>query len=303
MSLYARLAPRGKTGFGYGSSTTDVVAQLDLRGRSVLITGTSSGLGQESARALLSRGAHVIGTVRTPGSSGPLNEAPTFREVRCDLADLGSVRACIAALSGEPPLDALIANAGIMALPTREGIHGVERQLFTNHVGHFALVTGLLEQLREDARVVVVTSEAHRMASRGPIALRPSSEAPYRPLIAYGNSKLANLLFANALARRFAGTRRTANAVHPGVIETNLGRTLESSALRVAFALARPLALKDVAQGAATQCLLAVHPAAAGINGAYWASCNVARASARADDVTLAETLWSDTESLLASIG
>lgn len=301
MSLYARLAPRGKTGFGYGSTTTEVLGGLDLRARSVLITGTSSGLGHESARALLAGGAHVIGTVRRAGSSGALLDAPSFREVLCDLADLASIGRCVQALAAER-FDAIMANAGIMALPTCERIHGVERQLFTNHVGHFALVTGLLGQLREDARVVVVTSEAHRMAPRGPIALR-DSEAPYRPLVAYGTSKLANLLFAKALARRFAGTRRTANAVHPGVIETNLGRALESSALRTAFALVRPLAFKDVAQGAATQCLLAVHPAAAGINGAYWASCNVARASARADDVTLAETLWSDTESLLASIG
>ncbi len=300
MSLYARLAPRGKTGFGYGSTTGEVVGDLDLRGRSVLITGTSSGLGMESVRAVLSRGAHVIGTVRRSGSSGPLLEAATYREAICDLADVESIRRCLTELRAER-FDAIVANAGIMALPTLERVHGVERQLFTNHVGHFALVTGLLEQLREAGRVVVLTSEAYRMAPRGPIALR-TPDARYRPLVAYGTSKLANLLFAKSLARRFAGTRRTANAVHPGVIETNLGRSLVSPTLRAAFALARPLAFKDVAQGAATQCLVAVHPAAEDINGGYWASCNVAPSSARADDVTLAETLWSDTESLLASI-
>jgi len=300
MSLYARLASRGATGFGYGSSAAEVVADLDLHGRCILVTGTSSGLGQETARVLLSRGARVIGTVRTAGSSGALVSQASFHEVICDLADIASVRACVTGVASEMPLDALIANAGIMALPTKQTVHGCERQLFTNHVGHFGLVTGLRDRLKDDARVVMLTSEAHRMAPSGPVLLQ--GDRRYVPLRAYGISKLANLLFAKALARRFAGTQRTANAVHPGVIQTNLGRTLESPLLRAAFAIARPVALKDIAQGAATQCLLAVHPAAAGINGRYWASCNVARSSAITEDVTLAETLWSDTEALLASI-
>lgn len=298
MSLYARLASRGASGFGYGSSAAEVVADLDLHDRTILVTGTSSGLGHETARVLLARGAHVIGTVRTAGSSGALASHAQFRESICDLADIPSVRACVASIT--TPVDALIANAGIMALPTLEVVHGCERQLFTNHVGHFALVTGLLDRLQDDARVVVLTSEAYRMAPSGPVLLR--DERRYVPLRAYGISKLANLLFAKALARRFAGTKRTANAVHPGVIETNLGRTLTNPLVRAVFALAGPIALKDIPQGAATQCLVAVHPAAAGINGAYWASCNVARATSRVDDVTLAETLWSDTEALLASI-
>src|SRR5690606_29144580 len=122
-------------------------------------------------------------------------------------------------------LDVILCNAGIMALPKRELRHGQELQFLTNHLGHFGLVTGLLDQLRERARVVVLSSAAHQLAPRGGIQFDDLTlEHNYTPWLAYGQSKLANLLFARALAGRLAGTQRTANAVHPGAVATPLTR-------------------------------------------------------------------------------
>ena len=146
--------------------------------------------------------------------------------VACELTDPASIMACVDLLEAEGVLlDGVICNAGIMAVPRLEQAFGYELQFFNNHVGHFILVTQLLDRLTEDARVVVVSSGAHRAAPKGGIEFDNLSGARgYRPSRAYGQSKLANLLFAKELARRFDGTARTANAVHPGVIHTNLGR-------------------------------------------------------------------------------
>jgi WW domain-containing oxidoreductase len=199
-------------------------------------------------------------------------------------------------------LDAVICNAGIMALPKPEQAFGVELQLFTNHVGHFMLVTGLLDRLADDGRVVMLSSGAHKMAPREGIQFENlSGEKGYSPWRSYGQSKLANLLFAKELARRFAGTKRTANAVHPGVIKTNLGRHMNPVA-NVLFGAIGPVFLKSVPQGAATEVYAAVHPAVAGTNGAYFADCNVAKSRPDADDPALAARLWKVTEEIVARL-
>jgi WW domain-containing oxidoreductase len=200
------------------------------------------------------------------------------------------------------PLDAVVCNAGIMALPRRETAFGIELQLFTNHVGHFLLVTGLLDRLADAGRVVMLSSDAHKAAPREGIRFDDlGAERSYSAWTAYGQSKLANLLFAKELARRLAGSRRTANAVHPGVIHTNLGRHMPAIA-RAALGLAEPLVLKSVPQGAATQTWAAVHPAAASLSGAYLADCNVARPRRDADDSALAARLWDVTERIVARL-
>lgn len=306
MSLYARLARRGPTGFGYGSTAEEVTAGLSLEGKTILVTGCSSGLGLETARVLRLRGAHVVGTARTEGkavASSATSTGGPFTGLACELADVGSIRACLKEIERRDlRFDAVIANAGIMALPTRHLAYGVELQLFTNHVGHFVLVTGLLARLTEAARVVMVSSEAHRLAPRPALDFDDlAQDRGYAPYRSYGRSKMANILFARALAKRLTG-RRTANALHPGTIKTNLGRSVQSSAMHLAFDLIAPLALKSVAQGAATQCYVAVHPDAATITGAYWASCNVGSARADAEDPELAERLWRETERIVASI-
>jgi WW domain-containing oxidoreductase len=307
MSLLALVkGARGATGFGFASTAEEVCAGLDLAGRTILVTGVNSGLGLESARVLGGRGAHVIGLARTREKAADalarIGVAGT--PVACELAEPASVRAAIDYVRGlGRPLDALIANAGIMALPKLAQAHGYELQFFTNHVGHFILVNGLLDGLAERARVVVLASAGHHFAPRAGIEFDNLSGARgYSGLRAYGQSKLANVLFARALAKRLAGSGRTANAVHPGGIDTNLGRHIDSPLFRLLGAGFAWIGMKSVGQGAATQCLVAVHPRAAGISGEYWADCNVAPTSALGRDDALAERLWRETEAIAARV-
>ncbi len=199
-------------------------------------------------------------------------------------------------------LDAIICNAGIMALPQRQLCHGQELQFLTNHVGHYLLVTGLVDSLTPDGRVVMLSSDGHRMAPSGGIQFDDLSfQKGYRAWTAYGQSKLANLLFARALARRLAGSGRTANALHPGVIATNLGRHMNIVA-RAALGLASSIALKSIPEGAATQCFVATHPTLADVRGEYFVDCNVAKSSRHGRDEAMAERLWTVTEEIVAGL-
>jgi WW domain-containing oxidoreductase len=305
--LYGWLQGKGPSGFGWSSTAEEVTGGMSLAGRTVLLTGCGAGLGRETLRVLSLRGARVLGTARTAEKARAACDAlggGRAVPLACDLADPRSVRACVEEVRrrGER-LDAIVCNAGIMALPRAERVHGVETQLFTNHVGHFMLVTGLLDALAEGGRVVVVSSQAHWRAPRdGGIRFDDlGAERDYSPWTHYGQSKLANLLFARELARRFAGTRRTANALHPGVIRTTLGRHMPGF-MRFGFALVAPLALKTIPQGAATQTFLAVHPEVGTLSGRYWADCNLARSREDADDPALAKRLWDVTEEIVARL-
>lgn len=305
MSLYALLKPNGPSGFGYGSTAEEVTEGLSLRGKTMLVTGCNSGLGLETLRVLALRGARVVGTARTLDRARAACGAVAGETVplACELSDPRSVRACAEAVKGQGlRLDAVVCNAGIMALPELQQAHGIELQLFTNHVGHFILVTGLLDRLADGGRVVMLSSGAHEMAPREGIQLdNLSGEKGYQGWRAYGQSKMANLLFAKELSRRLAGTGKTANAVHPGVIKTNLGRHMNPVA-QVAFGLVGPLVLKSVAQGAATQTYVAAHPSVAGVTGQYFADCNVARPRRDAEDPALAARLWEVTERIVAGL-
>jgi WW domain-containing oxidoreductase len=305
MSLLQHLKSNGPSGFGNGSTAEQVTEGLSLQGKTILVTGANSGLGQEAARVLSLRGARVLAAARTIEKARDACAAFGAEVVplACELSDPASVRGCVDAVRRlGHRLDAVICNAGIMALPKLQQAYGIELQLFTNHVGHFILVTGLLDRLADDGRVVMLSSGAHKMAPKGGIQFDDlSGERRYTPWGNYGQSKMANLLFAKELARRFAGTKRTANAVHPGVIETNLGRHMNPIA-RVLFGLTGPLFLKSVPQGAATEVYVAVHPAAAAISGAYFADCNVAKPRRDAEDPALAARLWEVTEALVARL-
>jgi NAD(P)-dependent dehydrogenase (short-subunit alcohol dehydrogenase family) len=305
MSLYQHFKSNGPSGFGYGSTAEQVTEGLSLDGKTILVTGCNSGLGQEALRVLLLRGARVIGTARTLEKAKGACDAVKGRTVpvACELSDPASVRACVESVKATGHrLDAIICNAGIMALPKLEQAHGIELQFLTNHVGHFILVTGLLDRLAGDGRVVMLSSGAHKMAPKGGIKFdNLSGEKGYTPWGNYGQSKIANLLFAKELARRFTGTKRTANAVHPGVIQTNLGRHMNPVA-GMAFGLTGPLVLKSVPQGAATEVYVAVHPAVATTSGAYFADCNVAKPRADAEDPALAAKLWEVTEKIVAGL-
>jgi WW domain-containing oxidoreductase len=309
MSLIAAFKPKGPTGFGYASSASDVTEGVSLAGKTILVTGCNSGLGLETMRVLAVRGAHVIGAARTEAKANEAAASVTGKAtgVACELSDPASVRACVETVKNMgAPLDAIVANAGIMALPKLNQAHGYELQFFTNHIGHFILVTGLLDRLTDDARVVMLSSAAHQMAPAGGIQFdNLSGEHGYKGWVAYGQSKIANLLFAKELSRRFAGTKKTANAIHPGVIATNLGRHLGMSSLisSLVWGTANALFLKTIPQGAATQCYVAANSKAATISGEYWADCNVAKARPEADDPALAAKLWEVSEKIVAGLG
>ena len=213
------------------------------------------------------------------------------------------MRGCVAAVrAAGHRLDAIICNAGIMMLPKLETSHGYELQFFTNHIGHFMLVTGLLAQLEDESRVVMLSSEGHRKAPVGGVEFdNLSGGKGYEPLAAYGQSKLANLLFAKELQRRFAGTKKTAYAVHPGVVATNLARNL-GPLLRRALAVTAPLFLKSVGEGAATEVFAAVSPKALPLAGNYLADCNMSKPSADAEDSALAARLWAESEKIVQAL-
>ena len=304
MSLIGLVLPKGRNGFGYNSTAEDVTNGLSLKGRNILVTGCNSGLGLETARVLALRGARVLGTARTVQKANDAfaGKPGSFTGLACELSQPASVRACVEAVRNEGvKLDAIICNAGIMALPKLEQAFGYELQFFTNHIGHFILVTGLLDTLADDGRVVMLSSAAHKMAPEVGIEFdNLSGSKGYKSWTAYGQSKLANLLFAKELARRLAGTKKTANAVHPGVIRTNLTR--HNPVAGVAMAVVAPLVLKDAQQGAATETYVAVSPALAGVSGRYFADCNEAKSRPDADDAALAAKLWAESEKIAASV-
>ena len=308
MSLLSMVKRNGPSGFGYGSTGEEVTEGLDLSEKRILITGCNSGIGLETFRVLSMRGAQVLAAARTvekaQGAIEAVKGGQKATALGCDLSNPESVRGCARRVKElGSALDVLILNAGIMALPKLETIRGLEAQFFTNHIGHFLLTMELLESLSEEARVVVVSSNAHhRTVKKGIDFENLDGARGYQDWLFYGQSKLANLLFARELGRRFEeeGKGRKANALHPGVIRTPLFRHL-NPAVGALFAMIGPLGLKSVAEGAATQCYLAVHPEVQA-NGEYFADCNVKASSAFGEDRELARQLWEKSEEIVAGL-
>ena len=305
MALISVFMGKGPSGFGYGSTAEEVTSGLDLHGRNILVTGCNSGLGHETVRVLAERGARVLATARTEEKARTACEGigGATSPFACELSEPSSVRACVESVKKDgAKLDAIICNAGVMALPNLEKAFGYEKQFFTNHIGHFILVTGLLDQLGENGRVVMLSSEAHKTAPREGIEFdNLSGDQGYKPLTAYGQSKLADLLFAKELQRRFAGTKKTAYAVHPGVVDTNLARNLGPVLSRVLGAIGT-LFLKSVGEGAATEVFAAVSPKAVPLAGNYLADSNVKKPRADAEDAALAIRLWAESEKIVQAL-
>jgi len=305
MSLLAIFKGKGPSGFGYGSTAEDVTSGLDLGGRTILLTGCNSGIGKETLRVLAKRGAHVIAAARTAEKAQAACDevGGETTPVACELSEPASVQECVAkVIELGRPLDAITCNAGIMALPKLNQKHGYELQFFTNHIGHFILVTALLDSLTDRGRVVMVSSDAHHRAPPEGIQFdNLSGEREYSPLVNYGQSKLANVLFANQLAKRLEGTGKTANSLHPGVIDTGLWRSM-NPIVRGALAVGGPLVLKSVGEGAATQCYLAVHPNVEGVTGKYFSDSNVGRSSRHGRDEAMAAKLWEVSEQIVAEV-
>ena len=307
MSLVSLFKGNGPSGYGYGTTAEVVTQGVSLKGKNFLVTGSTSGIGLETVRVLAQRGARVFATGRSKDKvvSSLSRMLNTVVPLECELSDPESVRGCVRALKSDgAKLDAIIANAGVMALPELELVHGYERQFFTNHIGHFLLVTELLEALADKARVVMLSSDAHRMAPKAGIEFdNLAGQRSYGAWAAYGQSKLANLLFAKQLAKRLAsqGSTVTANAVHPGVIMSGLQRSMPA-VQRFGMALVAPIAFKSIAEGAATQVYVATRPELEGVSGEYFSDCNVAQPSARARDAALADRLWQESERIVASL-
>jgi NAD(P)-dependent dehydrogenase (short-subunit alcohol dehydrogenase family) len=304
MSLFDLFKGKGSNGFGYSSTAEDVTAGLDLTGKTYMLTGCNSGIGQETARVLGLRGARVIGAARTleKAQTACADFGPNAVPLVCELSEPSSVRAAVQTVKDLGyPLDGILCNAGIMALPNRELHHGYEAQFFTNHVGHFILVTGLLDLLADDGRVVMTSSSAHRGTYAEGVRFDDlSADNGYSAYAAYGQSKLCNILFASHLSTKMK-PGQTANAIHPGVIKTNLGRHINKITRRIIF-LFSPLVLKTIPQGAATQTLVATHPSTANQTGRYWVDSNPANSSNFAKDAALAEKLWTKTEQIVANL-
>lgn len=288
-----------ETSFGRTSTAEEVTLGADLSGQTWLVTGCNSGLGLETMRVLGMRGAHVLGAARTEDKAREALSRAGARgtPIVCDLSEPTSVRAAVDATAGHQ-IDGVIANAGIMALPELQQKHGLEMQFLTNHLGHFGLITGVMEQLSDQARVVIVSSAAHFRARESGLELdNLDGSRSYEPWRMYARSKLANIQFARSLARRFhaAGGRQTANSLHPGVIQTNLARHVPDP--ESMFSRMRDI-LKTVEQGAATQCFVAVNSAAAELTGEYFDDCAVAEAAPAATDDAAGEALWQRSEEL-----
>ena len=233
------------TVFGATSTTEDVLSGVNLRGKRILVTGVSAGLGVETARSLAAHGAEVVGAARDLDKA----EAATaqvrkdaaanggaFEMVTLDLSDLKSVRDCADKLlkKGEP-FDVVIANAGVMATPFTDTKDGFEMQFGTNHLGHFVLVNRIASLIRAGGRLINLTSAGHRYSN---VDLQdPNFErTPYEPFVAYGRSKTANILFAVAFDKRHRGRGVRAAAVHPGGIRTELSRYTDPSRLETMIA-------------------------------------------------------------------
>ncbi|MFJ3672461.1 SDR family NAD(P)-dependent oxidoreductase [Streptomyces sp. NPDC090106] len=265
------------TPFGTRATAAEVIDGVDLSGRRMIVTGGASGLGTETVRALAGAGAQVTIATRNPAIAQPLvEELPGTRAVALDLSDLDSVRAFCADWRG--PVDALVANAGVMMLPTRQvNAQGWEMQLATNHLGHFALAAGLRPALQaaERPRVVLLSSGAQLRAGFD-FDDPQFDRQPYDPFLAYARSKTADVLLAVGISRRWAEYGISANACAPGWIHTNLTRHMDAATLRALGAmdadgnLLTPDYYKTPAQGAATAVLLAASPFVDGVTGRYF---------------------------------
>jgi NAD(P)-dependent dehydrogenase (short-subunit alcohol dehydrogenase family) len=268
------------TPFGFESTAAEVIAGIDLSGRRAIVTGGASGIGVETARALAGAGAEVTLAVRNVQAGATVAAdigADRVRVAPLDLADLASVAAFTAAWDG--PLDLLINNAGVMALPELQlSAGGWELQLATNHLGHFALALGLHDALAAapgESRIVSLSSRGHL---RSPVVFDDPHFAhrPYDRWLAYGQSKTANVLFAVEATRRWAGDGILANAVHPGAIAaTNLSRHMDPSELE-ALRTSGAFTYKTIEQGAATSVLVATSPLLDGVGGRYFEDCHEA---------------------------
>nr|ACU23411.1 unknown [Glycine max] len=299
---------KGASGFSASSTAEQVTQGIDGTALTAIVTGATSGLGLETTRVLALRGVHVVMAVRSLDSGKNvketiLKEIPSAKidVMELDLSSMASVRKFAADFNSSGlPLNILINNAGVMATPFTLSQDNIELQFATNHLGHFLLTNLLLETMKktvgvcnQEGRIVILSSEAHRFAYREGIQFdKINDESGYSSYFAYGQSKLANILHANELARRLKeeGVEITVNSLHPGSIITNILRYHDY--INALANMVGKYFLKNVQQGAATQCYVALHPQVKGISGEYFMDSNKGNPASLAKDSELAEKLW-----------
>ncbi|KAL6642745.1 hypothetical protein ACP70R_020926 [Stipagrostis hirtigluma subsp. patula] len=300
---------KGPSGFSGASTAEEVTAGVDGRGLVAVITGASSGIGLETARVLALRGVRVVMAVRNVSAGlaakeGILAKIPDARVdvLKLDLSSMASVRRFASEFESlNLPLNILINNAGVMARDCTRSCDGLELHFATNHIGHFLLTNLLLENMKRasrdsgvEGRIVNVSSSGHVMTYPQGICFdRINDPSGFNSFIAYGQSKLANILHSNELSRilKEEGVNISANSVHPGVITTSLfrNRTIVNALVN---SIGRIILSRSVEQGAATTCYVSMHPQVKGISGKYFSDSNIAKPSSQASDAELAKKLW-----------
>lgn len=306
---------KGPSGFSSSSTAEEVTRGIDGAGLTAIVTGASTGIGAETARVLSLRGVHVVMAVRNMIAGKNVKEAivkdtPTAKVdvMELDLSSMASVKKFASEFnSGGLPLNILINNAGVMATPFMLSKDNIELQFATNHIGHFLLTSLLLDTMKNTAqqskiegRIVNVSSEAHRFPYREGIRFdKINDKEGYSTIYAYGQSKLANVLHANELTRRLKedGVQITANSLHPGSINTDLLR--HHSIINGLVKAVGKYLIKDVPQGAATTCYVALHPNVKGVSGEYFQDSNLGKPSELAKDKELAKKLWDYSTSVI----
>ncbi|HAH67116.1 MAG: oxidoreductase [Gammaproteobacteria bacterium] len=292
--------------FGAKSTAEEVTLGLDLEGKTAVVTGCNSGLGYETMRVLAMRGAHVIGTGRNleKASKACSSVSGKTTPVALELSEFDSIIECSDTVTKLGyPIDILVCNAGINTFGDLELVNGVERIFAVNHLGHFILVNRLMPMLKKanDSRIVHVSSKsAYVQAPKVGIDfdnLRGEGEFDYWE--AYGRSKLANALFSIELASRLRGSNVTSNALHPGLVQTNIARNAPVF-LRKAFDWFGNLIAKTPEQGAATQVYVATNPSLNQVSGAFFEDCNVVNVIGDhfLFDKPMAEQLWLTSEQM-----
>ena len=287
--------------FGAESTGEEVTEGLDLSGRVALVTGCNSGLGYETMRVLALRGAHVLGTGRTMEKAAAACASVTGKATPLvlELSDFQSAVDCAGAVAelGLVP-DILICNAGINTFGELELVNGIEKIFAVNFLGHFILVNRLLPMMLDAnaGRIVHVSSRSgYRQAPAVGIDFdNLRGEKLFDAGEAYGRSKLANALFSLQLAERLQDSGLTSNAIHPGLVQTNIARTAPTL-LRSAFEMFGGVIAKSPAEGAATQLYVATNPRLEGVSGAYFEDCNPVQVSGNNHmfDRAMAQRLWS----------
>ena len=315
--------------FGAKSTTDDVLEGVNLAGKRILVTGVSAGLGVETARTLAAHGAQVVGAARNLDKARSATEAVRtgaangggLELVELDLASLASVRACADALLADGRgFDLVIANAGVMACPKGQTTDGFETQFGTNHLGHFVLINRIASLFKPGSRLANLSSSGHRFSD---VDLEDPNfdHTPYEEFIAYGRSKTANILFAVEFDRRHKDQGVRATAVHPGGIQTELGRHMTPDVTQrmieqinaASAGQGQPaFEWKTIPQGAATSVWAGVVAPVEEVAGKFCEDCHVAEVvegggvlsvrggvRAYALDAEHAKALWAKSEEMV----